>query len=245
MAHRGVAEAAGWREVTGYIPGMGTHHVRGGITPAMLADPAFNPANPILDSVGLDTVFDPTKPDVLQFDGAGASARLVGFDYYVRTTTGLPPAGFPGNNDWWHHHPMICHRKTDAAMIAVQHHRRELHLAGWHQRQPVELLHAPRLGPRRHEVHPGRVRWDDALHHRRLGHPRPQPPVPHHPGRDGGHEPRHDPRGARGHVNQALIGPRTVPGQDAKSLGFTCSGYALCGGTSPLPHPVVRRVSDA
>ena len=115
---RGVAEAAGWREVTGYIPGMGTHHVRGGITPAMLADPAFNPANPILDAVGLDTVFDPTKPDVLQFDGAGPSARLVGFDYYVRTTTGLPPAGFPGNNDWWHHHPMICHRKTDAAMIS-------------------------------------------------------------------------------------------------------------------------------
>ena len=36
----------------------------------------------------------------------------------MRTDTGLPPAGFPGNNDWWHHHPWICHRKTDAAMIA-------------------------------------------------------------------------------------------------------------------------------
>jgi hypothetical protein len=36
----------------------------------------------------------------------------------VRTTTGLPPAGFAGNLDWWHHHPWICHRKTDAAMIA-------------------------------------------------------------------------------------------------------------------------------
>ena len=115
---RGEAEADGWREVTGYIPGMGTHHVRGGITPAMLADPSFDPANPILDAVGLDDVFDPTTPDVLQFDGAGPSAKLVGFDYYVRTATGLPPAGFPGNNDWWHHHPMICHRKTDAAMIA-------------------------------------------------------------------------------------------------------------------------------
>jgi hypothetical protein len=115
---RGAAEADGWREVTGYIPGMGTHHVRGGITPAMLADPSFNPANPILDAMGLDTIFDPAKPDVLQFDGAGPSAKLVGFDYYVRTTTGRPPAGFAGNNDWWHHHPLICHRKTDAAMIA-------------------------------------------------------------------------------------------------------------------------------
>jgi hypothetical protein len=36
----------------------------------------------------------------------------------VRTNTGRPPEGFPGNTDWWHHHPMICFRKTDAAMIA-------------------------------------------------------------------------------------------------------------------------------
>ena len=50
----------------------------------------------------------------MQYDGNGPSARLVGFDYYVRTTT-APPAGFPGNIDWWHHHPWICHRKTDAA----------------------------------------------------------------------------------------------------------------------------------
>ena len=115
---RGVAEADGWREVTQYIPGMGTHHVRGGITPAMLNDPSFNRQNPILDSIGLDDKFEPTKPDVLQFDGSGPSAKLVGFDHYVRTNTGLPPAGFAGNLDWWHHHPWICHRKTDAAMIA-------------------------------------------------------------------------------------------------------------------------------
>ncbi len=115
---RGVAEADGWREVTGYIPGMGTHHVRGGITPAMLADPSFDRQNPILDNIGLDNKFEPTKPDVLQFDGSGPAAKLVGFDYYVRTTTGRPPEGFAGNLDWWHHHPWICHRKTDAAMIA-------------------------------------------------------------------------------------------------------------------------------
>jgi hypothetical protein len=36
----------------------------------------------------------------------------------VRTSTGLPPEGFPGNNDWWHHHPRICFRKTDAVMVA-------------------------------------------------------------------------------------------------------------------------------
>ena len=114
----GAAESDGWNEVTPYVPGMGTHHVRGGITPAMLADPSFNRQNPILDSVGLDDNFEPTKPDVLQFDGNGPTAKLVGFDYYVRTNTGLPPTGFAGNIDWWHHHPWICHRKSDAQMIA-------------------------------------------------------------------------------------------------------------------------------
>lgn len=114
----GAAEADGWRKVTPYIPGMGTHHVRGGITPAMLADPSFDRLNPILDSVGLDDVLNPAVPEVLQFDGNTSAARLVGYDYYVRTSTGLPPTGFAGNNDWWHHHPWICHRRTDAAMIA-------------------------------------------------------------------------------------------------------------------------------
>jgi hypothetical protein len=113
----GAAESDGWARITPFIPGMGTHHVRGGVTPAMLNDPGFDRLNPILDAVGLDGVFDPTKPDVLQYDGNGANAKLVGFDYYVRTNTGLPPAGFPGNNDWWHHHPWICHSKTTAAQI--------------------------------------------------------------------------------------------------------------------------------
>ena len=175
----GAAEADGWREVTPYVPGMGTHHVRGGITPAMLADPSFNRQNPILDSVGLDDKFEPTKPEVLQFDGNGPAAKLVGFDYYVRTNTGLPPAGFPGNIDWWHHHPWICHRKSDAADDRVQRQRRQLHVTERREREPLELLHAPRLGPRRHEVHPRRVRRHDPVHLGRHRHPRSERPVPH------------------------------------------------------------------
>lgn len=111
------AEADGWNRITPYFAGMGTHHVRGGITPEMLADPEFDRFNPILDDAGLDGIFDPTRPDVLQFDGNGPNAKLVGFDYYVRTDTDLPPEGFPGNNDWWHHHPWICHRSSDAQQI--------------------------------------------------------------------------------------------------------------------------------
>jgi hypothetical protein len=114
----GEAEADGWREATSFVPGMGTHHIRGGITAELLADPSFNRLDPILDDVGLDDVFAPTRPEVLQFDSSAPGGRLVGFDYYVRTSTGRPPAGFPGNNDWWHHHPWICHRASDAAMIA-------------------------------------------------------------------------------------------------------------------------------
>ncbi|MGZ4683422.1 MAG: hypothetical protein ACXWCM_07270 [Acidimicrobiales bacterium] len=113
----GDAVAAGWRMATPYVPGMGTHHVRGGITPQMLADPSFDRNNPILDAAGLDDVFDPAKPEVMQYDGNTSSAKLVGFDYYVRTSTGLPPAGFPGNNDWWHIHPKICFRLSDAVMV--------------------------------------------------------------------------------------------------------------------------------
>jgi hypothetical protein len=114
----GPAEADGWNEATPYVPGMGTHHIRGGLTPAMLKSSTFNRQNPILDSVGLDDKFNSAKPEVLQYDGNGTSAKLVGFDYYVRTSTGKPPAGFAGNNDWWHHHPWICFRSSDAAMIA-------------------------------------------------------------------------------------------------------------------------------
>ena len=113
----GEATADGWRMATPFVPGMGTHHIRGGLTPAMLNDPSFDRNNPILDDAGLDDVFNPAVPEVLQFDGNGADAKLVGFDYYVRTDTGLPPDGFPGNNDWWHIHPRICFRKTDAAMV--------------------------------------------------------------------------------------------------------------------------------
>lgn len=112
----GDATSDGWRMVMPYFPGMGTHHVRGTFT-AILNDPSFNRHNPILDAHGLDNVFDPASPEVLQYDGNGPNAKLIGFDYYVRTTTGLPPEGFPGNNDWWHHHPSICFNKTTGQSI--------------------------------------------------------------------------------------------------------------------------------
>ena len=77
-------------EVTGYIPGMGTHHVRGGMTPAMMADPSFDRLDPILDSVGLDDVFQPANPRCSSSTARGRrQARRVRL---LRPhPTGLPP----------------------------------------------------------------------------------------------------------------------------------------------------------
>ncbi|MEZ5062998.1 MAG: hypothetical protein R2700_16085 [Solirubrobacterales bacterium] len=95
---------------------MGTHHIKGSLTPQMLNDPDFNKDDPNLDAAGLDDVFDPDKPEVLQYDSNSPGAKLVGFGYYAPTDTGLPPEGFPNNQDWWHIHPKICFRKADAVM---------------------------------------------------------------------------------------------------------------------------------
>jgi hypothetical protein len=115
----GAAEAAGFRSTFAFIPGMGTHHGRGSITPELLADPAFNRQDPVIPNSIIDDVFDPAQPEFLQYNGNGPDAKLVGLSYYVRTTTGKPPEGFAGNNDWWHHHPTLCLRPTTAQAFAV------------------------------------------------------------------------------------------------------------------------------
>ena len=114
---------------TPYVPGMGTHHIRGGITPAMLNDPSFDRLNPILDAAGLDDVFDPTEPEVLQFDGNGPTAKLVGFDYYVRTNTGPAAGGLPGQQRLVAHPPVDLLPQDRRRDDRVQHERRALHVA--------------------------------------------------------------------------------------------------------------------
>jgi hypothetical protein len=101
------AEAVGFRPSFNRIPGMGTHHGLDAVTPELLADPSFDPQNPIIPGI-MDDKFNPGQPEFLQYDGNGPEAVLVGMSYYVRTDNGLPPAGFAGNNDWWHHHPTLC-----------------------------------------------------------------------------------------------------------------------------------------
>lgn len=111
----GDAVDAGFTAGFNFIPGMGTHHGKSGITPEMLADPNLDRDNPIMPAgSNIDDVFDPAEPEYLQYNGNGRDAVLVGMSYYVRTDNDLPPEGFPGDNDWWHHHPTLCLNPTTA-----------------------------------------------------------------------------------------------------------------------------------
>lgn len=114
----GDAKAAGMHNGFDFIPGMGTH-TGFTVTPEMLADPNFDPQDPIMPGSNIDGVFNPAEPEFLQYNGNSNDSVLVGLDYYVRTENGLPPAGFPGNNDWWHHHPTLCVRPNTGTAFNV------------------------------------------------------------------------------------------------------------------------------
>jgi hypothetical protein len=116
----GGAEAAGFISTFGFIGGMGTHHGLGALTPEMFADPNFDRDNPDMPAGSIiDDVFDPARPEFLQYNGNGDDAVLVGISYYVRTDTGRPPEGFAGGNDWWHHHPTLCFDAATAQAFAA------------------------------------------------------------------------------------------------------------------------------
>jgi hypothetical protein len=114
----GDAKAAGMHNGFDFIAGMGTH-TGFTVTPQLLADPNFDPQDPIIPGSNIDGVFDPAEPEFLQYNGNTDDSVLVGLDYYVRTENGLPPAGFVGNNDWWHHHPTLCVRPNTGTAFTV------------------------------------------------------------------------------------------------------------------------------
>lgn len=193
----GQAEAAGFRSTFGFIPGMGTHHGKGTFTPEMLADPNFDRQDPVIPDSIMDDVFDPARPEFLQYNGNGAGSVLVGMSYYVRTDTGRPPAGFAGNNDWWHHHPTLCFDPATARADGVNTTDQQcarmggvnVHLDDYY------MLHVWLVGPPR--VRQRRARPDAPLHRRERRHVRHDPPVSRQP------QPirrprRHGPRRRRG-----------------------------------------------
>lgn len=111
------ARAAGFERFVQYVSGMGTHDAAAAGMAEAIADPSFNRFAPEFPGTEIDDVFDPTRPEFLQYDVGGPEARLVGMSWLVRTDDGMPPEGFPGGNDWWHNHPLLCFSTTSGTVI--------------------------------------------------------------------------------------------------------------------------------
>ena len=102
----GEAEAAGFHMLVGYTEGMGTHHARLGDFRMDSED--FDASSPEFVGTSLDETFDYSQPEFLMFAGEEAESELVGFAWFVRSPSDVPPEGFTGDNDWWHRHESLC-----------------------------------------------------------------------------------------------------------------------------------------
>ena len=102
----GEAEAAGFHMLVGYTEGMGTHHARLG--EFRMDSEEFNASSPEFTGTSLDEEFDYSTPEFLMFAGEEAESELVGFAWFGRSPTDVPPEGFTGDNDWWHRHESLC-----------------------------------------------------------------------------------------------------------------------------------------
>jgi hypothetical protein len=91
--------AAGWIQATVWTPGQGIH----------FADPTR-----------LNGPFDPNHPNWLQYNGTAPTARLAGMMFLVESGT-QPPAGFPGNNDHWHNHDVLCIDADAEPFVIAEH----------------------------------------------------------------------------------------------------------------------------
>ena len=85
------AEAAGYRKVTTYYPGIAAHY---------------------MNFEYVDGDFELEKPEMLLYDGDGPTAGIVGLSYYVmKDGEEEPTDGFTGNNDHYHRHVGLCFRE--------------------------------------------------------------------------------------------------------------------------------------
>lgn len=82
------AKAAGWRQITGYVPGIAAHFMNFKL---------------------VDGVFNIEEPEMILYDGIDDDSRVVGLSYYLQHEgTGEPTQGFTGNNDHYHKHEGLC-----------------------------------------------------------------------------------------------------------------------------------------
>jgi hypothetical protein len=84
------AEAAGYRRVTTYLPGIAAHY---------------------MNFEHLQDGFVLEEPEMLLYDGDGPDASIVGLSYYILHEGEEEPAeGFTGDNDHYHRHVGLCIR---------------------------------------------------------------------------------------------------------------------------------------
>jgi hypothetical protein len=84
------AEAAGYRKVTTYYPGIAAHYMN---------------FEHLRDGFVLE------KPEMLLYDGDGPTGGIVGLSYYIIQEGDDEPAeGFTGDNDHYHRHVGLCIR---------------------------------------------------------------------------------------------------------------------------------------
>jgi len=81
-------QAAGWIQATVFAPGQGIHFV---------------------DPNRLTPQFDPRHPNYLLYNGTAPTSNLAGMMFLVESGA-APPAGFPGANDHWHNHGLLCYK---------------------------------------------------------------------------------------------------------------------------------------
>jgi hypothetical protein len=82
------AKAAGWVQITPYVPGIAAHFMNFRL---------------------VDGKFDITEPEMILYDGTGDDAAVVGLSYYIRQDGDAEPTqGFTGNNDHYHRHVGLC-----------------------------------------------------------------------------------------------------------------------------------------
>ena len=82
------AAAAGYIQVTQYLPGIGAHWIK----------PQYV----------LDQTLDPTKPEILLYSSNSPDAVVVGVSYLEQGSADDTPDGLAGPNDVWHFHEGLC-----------------------------------------------------------------------------------------------------------------------------------------
>jgi hypothetical protein len=86
------AEAAGWRQVTPYVPGIAAHFMNFGM---------------------VDGTFNIEEPEMILYDGTDDDSRVIGLSYYIiHQGAAEPTQGFTGPNDHYHRHIGLCVDET-------------------------------------------------------------------------------------------------------------------------------------